>query len=722
MGIKLFNRASLFAIYFFCFGLILFQSSICALEQKKTNICLVLIVEDDEEVIKQCLASATGIYDCLCVCDAGSKDQTLEIIDEFTSGTSVPVRVRRINNGDTNHTRTLALATAKKFLTDLGLKLEQCYFLILDPDMTLRASASFTKDALYADAYLILEKVSALPHYVYQLHLLRSSLPWEKLGDVHEYWSSKSERKIEKLTNLRIENSIDGARKEKKLETTLSLLTDAVKAQPSNLSATFSLAQTYQALNQYDLAIQWYRTRIILEPRSEEAWLSRYMLAECYQEIDKWAEALYWYLEAYQANPKRAESLRKIATRYRIQGANELAYVFAKHGALIPLPNDQTLFPAPPVQRYQFDEELSISSYYTHFKEEGLSACNALILTKENVPWHCKEQAYRNILFYTQNIKARFHPIDIDLPLIQPGAEERYHPMNPSIQKTENGYKLILRAVNYTQIGAKIFNTTDTTGVFRTRNFLVDYDKEFQLLAKHEIVEDLPREKFPAFNVEGMEDCRLFAFKDRFWFTCTTCDTNPHGDRQISLCLLDQKTQSEVVNVENLIPLLGPDPNRCEKNWLPFIKNNELFVIYSYDPFVIFRPYFETGECKLALLQETKHDFSRFRGSSAPIVFDDGYLMLVHEVAILPEHYRCYLHRFLYLDRDLKIVRQSCPFTFMHQGVEYCCSMTIDHSGKQLILPIGIEDHEAYLCFVDLDSVRDLLLPLPPCVDYPFGH
>ncbi len=182
-----------------------------------------------------------------------------------------------------------------------------------------------------------------------------------------------------------------------------------------------------------------------LESHSEEAWLSRYMLAECHQELDQWAEALYWYLEAYQANPKRAESLRKIATHYRMHGENDLAYRFCKTRALgFPLPNDQTLFPAPPVQLYQFDEEISISSFYTRFKEEGLAACNALILTKENIPWHVKEQAYRNILFYTQNIKARFHPIDIDLPFIQEAAEERYHPMNPSIQKTERWVQIDL--------------------------------------------------------------------------------------------------------------------------------------------------------------------------------------------------------------------------------------------------------------------------------------
>jgi tetratricopeptide (TPR) repeat protein len=705
-------------LFSFLLTLIIFQSPLRGKE--KTNICIVLTVYNDADVIQQCLSSAADIADCLFVFDTGSTDNTIEFIQDFCSASSLQYRIQRSSKA--NNSRTFALEAAQNFLKELGFELQQSYFLILDPDTVLKKTDFFKKDTLNEDAYLILEKASALSYYVYQPHLLRASLPWESRGNVHPYWSSNVHHKIEKLTNIRIEENIGDDRKKNKLKANLSLLIKLVKDQPNNLSATFSLAQTYQALKQYDLAIQWYRTRIQLESGSEEAWLSRYMLAECHQEVDQWTEALYWYLEAYQANPKRAESLRRIATQYRLRGENVLAYLFAKHGSLIPFPNDQTLFPHPPVQLYQFDEEISISSFYTRFKGDGVSACDSLILTKENVPWHVKEQAHRNILFYTQNLKARFYPINIDLPLIQEEDEEHYHPMNPSIQKTENGYKLILRAVNYTQIGAKIFNTIDKTGVFRTRNFLADLDKDFQLLSKQEIIEDLSRKRYPAFNVEGLEDCRLFTFKDRYWFTCTTCDTNPVGDRQISLCLLDQKNQNEVTNVETLTPLLGPDPARCEKNWLPFIKDGELFVIYSYDPFVIYKPDFQTGACHLALYQETEHDFSSFRGSAAPIVFDDGYLMLVHEVVILPEYYRCYLHRFLYLDRDFKILRRSGPFTFMHQGVEYCCAMTIDHSEKQLILPIGIEDREAYLCLVDLDTVRDLLLPLPPYVDYPFGH
>ena len=180
---------------------------------------------------------------------------------------------------------------------------------------------------------------------------------------------------------------------------------------------------------------------------------------------------------------------------------------------------------------------------------------------------------------------------------------------------------------------------------------------------------------------------------------------------------MEDKCIDAVVNVETLIPLFGPDPNRCEKNWLPFVKNNELHLIYSYSPFTIYKTFFDpvSGRVMQQVLKPNEnptHDFSRFSGSAAPIEFDNGYLLLVHET-IYDDTQRNYMHRFLYMDPDFNIRKMSKPFTFLHKGIEYSCGMTIDHSEKNLVLAVGIEDREAYLCTVDLDLVRGLLEPLP---------
>ena len=111
---------------------------------------------------------------------------------------------------------------------------------------------------------------------------------------------------------------------------------------------------------------------------------------------------------------------------------------------------------------------------------------------------------------------------------------------------------------------------------------------------------------------------------------------------------------------------------------------------------------------------EPTADFSLFRGSAGPIPFDDGYLVLVHEIIQNPDSTRYYLHRFFYMDKYFMVKRITKPFTFLHHGVEFCGSMTIDHSGKNLIMALGIEDSKAYLTFTDLNLIRSLLHPLPP--------
>ncbi|HSW87035.1 MAG TPA: CDC27 family protein [Rhabdochlamydiaceae bacterium] len=697
--------------FFLFLGFAAFFHSPLQGSDENIKICLVVIVKNDESTILRCLNSAKDFIDSVCICDVGSTDNTISLVKQFIKDTGIPGKTYHHEWTIVEENRTLSVQAAKKMLKEFGFSLKHSYLLTLNADTILKSSSNFKKNQLFADAYLLQEKSSILSYSRYNPLLLCASIPWISHGIVYEQWSCLTPFASVKLPNLTIEDQI-GSDREEKLQNNIELLTTALEKEPENSKYMFYLAQSYKCLKNYGQAIFWYQTRLKKDEEMEEVWFSKYMLGECYEKTGDWDQALSWYLNAYQSNPDRAEPLKNIATYYRLQGQNELAYLFAKHGSTIPHPNDPVTFSSSPLFDYQFDEELSIAAYYTRFRNGGYQAASDLLIRK-NAPWYIKDQTAKNMLFYVQNMQnAHFQPIEIELPHIHKGLNERYSPMNPSIYKTENGYQLICRSVNYTQVGAKIFNTIDPTGVFRTKNFLVHYDRDFNVLSQHEITETLPRERIRSFNVEGLEDCRLFELGNRSWFTCTTFDTNPTGTLQISLCKLSDRA-SDTLPVEILLPLKGPDPYRCEKNWLPFIKDNALHLIYSSDPFIIYKPNLETGDCETVLYYEPAYDFSRFRGSAAPIAFDDGYLMLVHEVSYLPEHHRCYMHRFLYLDKNFMVQRLSKPFTFQHQGVEFCCSMTLDHSETKLVLPIGIEDSKAYLCFIDLDTVRSLLHPLP---------
>lgn len=681
-------------------------------QQESPKICLTMIVKNESRIIERFLDSVKEVIDCISICDTGSTDNTVHLIEQYMQKNNIPGKVHHHTWKNFGHNRTLSVEEAQKTISGLGLSLRNTFLLHLDADMLLVASPEFSKQSLCKDEYLIIQKNSDQSYY--NSRLLRASLPWRSVGVTHEYWSLKIPHSEGKLQTLMIDDRGDGGCKADKFERDIRLLIQGLKDEPNNERYMFYLAQSYKCIQDYDQAIKWYAKRIEKGGWLEEVWYSHFMMGECYQEKNDWNNALKCYMEAYQYNPARSETLQKIANHYRLQGKNQLAYMYAKHGSQIPYPKDQILFISHNAYNYQFDEEISIAAFYTAFKEEGFDAANRLILNK-NAPESIRTNAYRNLIFYVSNLKNTiFKPIHIELPLIYEGSSFHFNPANPSIVKTDDGYKVICRTVNYTQNGAMNFpliDPTDPNKTIRTRNFLLHYNRDLNLLSQHEIIEDLPRKKYAWRSVEGLEDCRLVNFNNETWFTYSANDVSPKYQIQISLAKLTENASDKSYKVEKLVPLIGPDPNRCEKNWLPFTLNNELHVIYGYDPFTIYKVDAESGKNEIAVKYEPKYSFSGFRGSAAPIPFKEGYLMMVHEIGFTDR--RFYFHRFLYLNKDFIVQKASKPFTFKNKGVEFCLAMTADHSESNLIMAVGIEDREAYLCQVDFETVQSILEELP---------
>lgn len=467
----------------------------------------------------------------------------------------------------------------------------------------------------------------------------------------------------------------------------------------------FQLAQTKESQTLFIDAIKIYESFIEKGKPEELAWGSMFRMGEIYNGMGFWDQALHWHLKAFEHSPDRAEPLFKIAQYYRSKGKNHLAYLFAKQGSLIPLPANKSLFISPSLYDYEFDEEISIVAFYTPYQEEGKKACNKLIL-KKDIPPHVKDQASRNMIHYAPILKGvAIQAISLELPLIREGFHEKYSPTNPSIRKTADGYRLICRTVNYHRFGETGFRTKDPfEQKLKTRNFLLDYDKEFHLLSQKEIVENFPR--LWNYSSEGLEDCRIFFDSDRDWMTCATIGTHP-GNIGQTLCRLSEEKDGPTLALDQFIPLKSPHDQRCEKNWLPFIKGTSLYMVYCYDPLTLFEIDRETGLYQTTVTDTPKMDLSRLRGSAAPIEWEDGYLAVVHEVVFDQKAF--YMHRFLQLDRNFKIKSLSEPFFFKQKGVEYCSGMTYDHSGQKILLTIGVEDKEAYLVHFNLDLIKSML-------------
>lgn len=675
-------------------------------KQEKPRLCLTMIVKNESKIIERCLNSVKDVVDCVSISDTGSTDNTIEIIENFLKKNKIPGKVHRHAWKNFGFNRSLSAKAAQETLLELKFPLLTTYLLLLDADMLLEVKKDFDKNKLLADSYLLEQKNNSIAYY--NTRLIRASMPWECIGVTHEYWSCRvPNQTMDQITTLKIDDREDGGCKDDKFERDVRLLKQGILDEPGNERYMFYLGQSYRCLRQYQDAIKWYKNRIEKGGWIEEVWYSKCMIGEMYEEMGCWDQALAWYLEAYETVPQRSESLYKIATHYRQKGDNHLAYLFANQGSRIPYPKDFLLFVSYPVYDYQFDEEISIAGYYTPYKNEGFSAANRLIFNK-NTPPHIKETTYKNFLFYVENLKiAKQIPIEIELPPLFENSNEKYNPMNPSIKKTKEGYNLICRTVNYTQEKGNNYRSRDPHDpTVRTKNFLVAYDPSFKMMGQREIIENIPRERYPS-SVLGLEDCRLIESDRYHWIFSTTFDTHA-GTVGQTLCRIENNSDAKrALLVEKFIPLQGPEPGRCEKNWLPFVRNGELLAIYGYDPLTILKIDRETGACEVLSKKESKHDFSKFRGSAPPIEFDSGYLLLVHEVVFTDQ--RTYLHRFVYLDSDLNITKVSKPFTFLHKGIEYCCGMTMDGDQKQCILSVGIDDKEARLLFVDCSHIQNIL-------------
>ena len=144
-------------------------------------------------------------------------------------------------------------------------------------------------------------------------------------------------------------------------------------------------------------------------------------------------------------------------------------------------------------------------------------------------------------------------------------------------------------------------------------------------------------------------------------------------------------------------------PRRHEKNWMPQVVGDRLQFIYVCDPTRVVDEYARTlSEATPAIAAE------QFRGGTQVIVFDGGWLALVHEVSERDKR-RYYQHRFVWFDSAGRLRRVSRPFYFIKKGVEFAAGLARAPDGKGLLISFGVADGEAWIATVEAGEVRRLL-------------
>ena len=122
------------------------------------SICLNMIVKNESSIITRLLDSVISIIDYVCVCDTGSTDNTVEIIETWMKTNNKPGIVVKEPFKNFGYNRTFSIRAAQKYLKEYHNTEHTVYLLFLDADMKLVIGPSFSKNLLKESNYSVAQK------------------------------------------------------------------------------------------------------------------------------------------------------------------------------------------------------------------------------------------------------------------------------------------------------------------------------------------------------------------------------------------------------------------------------------------------------------------------------------------------------------------------------------------------------------------------------------
>jgi glycosyltransferase involved in cell wall biosynthesis len=353
----------------------------------KPSICLCMIVKDEARVIGRCLRSVRGLIDSWVICDTGSTDDTRGIIERELRGTPGRLHERPWRNFGENRSDLMRLAAG-----------QADYLLLIDADMTVTFDHAGLS-GLSADSYLLRH---AEPVEYWIKRLVKGNREWRYVGSTHEYVASSASEAVEKLDAIVIHHHADSGTRSEKLGRDLRLLEQDLHSDPSDARAVFYLAQTYRDLGRRTEAIDLYERRVAMDGWDQEVFYSLFQAGVLRAESGEWPAAMAALVAAWKYRPARLEPVYELASRLRVRGAYQTAYVFAGRGLGRPPPDD-ILFVWPWVYRWGLLFEYSIAAYWVGEHREALAACRRL-LSLSDLPEEYRKATVTNLDFCLQRL------------------------------------------------------------------------------------------------------------------------------------------------------------------------------------------------------------------------------------------------------------------------------------------------------------------------------
>jgi tetratricopeptide (TPR) repeat protein len=645
-------------------------------ESKKPTLCLNMIVKNESKIITRLFDSVLSVIDCYCICDTGSTDDTVKIINEYFYNKGIPGKVVTEPFKNFCHNRNVALQCC------LGMSE---YIILLDADMVIEIT-NFDKRLLNnADSFYILQGNDSF--YYQNMRIVKNDGLYSYVGVTHEYINTPVNNKISgfEKKDLFIRDLGDGGSKQDKYERDIRLLIDGIKDEPKNERYHFYLANSYHDSGKFNEAIDFYKKRIELGGWQEEVWYSYYRIGLCYKNLGKMSDAICSWMEGYNYYSDRLEGLYEIIQHYRIISKHKLCELFYKLAEEVlnkNLDRDSYLFLHDDVYSSKIYYEYTIFASYIGSKNINNEVIKVLNNSKDG---NEVNNMLQNMKFYKDVLKQKGR-LTLDNTIVSNINNEATTLKSSSsclipIANNE-GYRMNIRFVNYHINNEGGYLNCDKYII--TVNKYVEFNKDFTI--KNEKWIEL---KFDDRRYIGIEDVRIF--NDVETNKLLFIGTGFHRNNNIGIVTGEYNIQNFSLKESEIVPNFTN--SSCEKNWVFVDYKNSTHVIYNWHPLQICKINNESNLLSLVETKKMPNIFSRIRGSTCGFkyskkvwdsingnisinIVEEEIWVVAHLVSY--ENPRHYYHLIAVFDSNMNLLRYSAPFKFEGEPIEYCLSIIVE--------------------------------------------
>lgn len=665
------------------------------------TICLNMIVKNESRVILRLLESVVQVIDGYCICDTGSTDNTIELIEGFFADKGIPGKIIREPFRDFGYNRTFALQAC----ADIP---NMDYILLMDADMILTGSilASSNMEAfkmsLNKDCYHICQ---GSPDYYYKnVRIVRNYRGYSYWGVTHEYVSTPAGTSYDSipLDVLFINDIGDGGAKLDKFERDIRLLTKGLEENPNNDRYTFYLANSLRDAGHTERAIETFRKRVEIGGWIEEVWQSHYNIGICYASLGQYEKAICAWVDAYQAHPKRIESLYEIVKYYREQGKNYAAFLYlveAERSRKLWGASDDFLFLKKDIYDYKLDFEFSIIAYYIPNHGYDIVRHCMTVLSYPHLPEGTANRVFNNYKFYVKRLqRSGFNPQQLNIletatDSLDITKDAAFTKSTPSIALRGNYLLVNSRYVNYyindegNYINRSEITTKNAVAVIDISNPIWKVVQEFEL--KYDMSKD-------GYYV-GLEDVRLYVSGSTIHYQANRGMPDSTMTVENGHIALDSESTKNV-----RWPIHQTRHTRVEKNW---VICDESKIITHWGPQICLGEYKEDAFVETHKIA-APYVFKHLRGSTNAVVIKNELWFICHTVSY--EDRRYYYHMVVVLDAETYAVKRYSPFfTFEGEKVEYTLGFVYFENTDQLVIGYSLYDKCAKYMQIGRETIEN---------------